>query len=371
MITKKDYLKSFKRMDKLEQLEYLAHVEKWTEETYPRLAALDDSWKEADVKDFDEGLKLATALQKAQGFLNSYQRYDVKKRLEVLRKLLSEVYIKSGMAKLRVRPAGSERRFTAVIPPEPKVDENGVAAPRPAYKQPEVDGRRPEHLSQYVNLLPDDLKKEAADISSKYDLLAHWRQRAELLAIDPRANKALISNAAKKVVRIEQQILNFWGRVDVAYAKATGKRVDESEARTLADEAAKLAKEPKAEITKTEIDAMPEGDEKEAAKRARIEANKKYLRRSDAQATDERREQVRVRITELIEWGIEPSTRALETCAKYGVEVPASKKEELPADGAVSVGKVAETAQDSVGKVEEPTLFAGEEAEKNEASANK
>lgn len=353
-------------MDEHEKLEYLADVEKWTEETYPRLAALDDSWKEADVKDFDEGLKLATALQKAQGFLNTYQRYDVKKRLNVLNKLLTEVRIKSGMSKVRTRSVNDPRHFTAVIPPEPKVDENGVAMKRPAYKQPEVDGRRPEHLSQYVGILPDDLKKEAATISSKYDQMAHWRQRAELLSIDPRANKTLISNAAKKAVRIEQLILNFWGRVDVAYAKATGKNVDEAEVRSLADEAEKLNKEPKAEITKEEIDAMEEGEEKEAAKRARIEADKKYLRRSDAQATDERREQVRVRVNELIAWGIEPSTRALETCKKYGVELTVELKDADVQPGEVEfVAHGDDSAVALKGKTG-PSLFKEEETKEEE-----
>lgn len=324
-------------MDELEKLEYLAQVERWTEETYPRLAALDDSWKEADVKDFDEGLKLVTALQKAQGYLNTYQRYDVKKRLEVLRKLLQEVRVKSGMNKVAFRPANDTRRYTAVIPPAPKVDEEGVAIPRPAYKQPEVGGRRPEHLSEYKHLLSKGLQKEASEISSKYDLMAHWKQRAEQLAIDPRVNKTLVSNAAKKVVRIEQQILNFWQRVDAEYAQINGEGVDDTELRELAEEAAKLAKEPKAEITKVEIDAMEEGEEKENAKRARMEANKKYIRRKDAQMTDERKEQIRVRVMELMEWGVELSASVYDVCKKYGIELPETEKES--ADVSVSAAE--------------------------------
>lgn len=327
MIEKKDYLKSFMRMDALEKLEYIAQVERWTEETYPRLAALDDSWKEADVKDFDEGLKLVTALQKAQGYLNTYQRYDIKKRLEVLRKLLQEVRIKSGMSKVAFRPQHDTRRYTAVVPPTPKVDEEGVSIKREPYKQPEVGGRRPEHVSQYKHLLSEGLQKEASEISSKYDLMAHWKQRAEFLAVDPRANKALIANAAKKVVRIEQQILNFWQRVDAEYAKATGEKIDETEMRELAEEAAKLAKEPKAEITKVEIEAMEDGEEKDNAKRSRIEANKKYLRRNDAKPTDARKEQVRVRVMELLEWGIELPASAYDVCNKYGIELPKEDKE--------------------------------------------
>ena len=322
MITPIDYLKSFKRMTDKEQLEYLARVDKWTEQTYPRLAALDDSWKEADMKDFDEGLKLASAFQRAHPFISQAQRYDAKKRLDKLNKFLNEVRVKSGMSMVRFRPQNDPKRYMAVVPADPKMDENGVEMPRKPFVAPEVDGRRPDHFKEYKDKLPADLQVEGADIAQKYDLLAHWRQRAEILALDPRANKALISNAAKKAVRIEAQILNFWNRVDVAFAKATGKPVDEAEVKELKEEAEKLSKEPKVEVTKADIDVMEEGEEKENAKRARVEANKKYLRRNDAQMTDERKEQIVVRMTELLEWGIEPSIRAIDNCEKNGIVVP-------------------------------------------------
>ena len=38
MIKKSDYLKSYKRMNENERIEYLANVDRWTDETYPRLA---------------------------------------------------------------------------------------------------------------------------------------------------------------------------------------------------------------------------------------------------------------------------------------------------------------------------------------------
>ena len=363
MITPNEYLKSFKRMTDKEQLEYLAHVDKWTEQTYPRLAALDDSWKEADVKDFDEGLKLASAFQRAHQFISQSQRYDAKKRLEKLNGLLREVRVKSGMAWVRTRPMNDPKRYTAVIPAEPKLDEDGVAVPRKPFKAPEVEGRRPEHFNQYKDKLPVELQKEGSEIAQKYDMLAHWRQRAEILALDPRANKALISNAAKKAVRIEAQILNFWGRVDVAFAKAIGKPVDEAEVKELKEEAEKLSKEPKVEVTKADIDAMEEGEEKENAKRARIEANKKYLRRNDSQMTEERKEQIVSRITELLEWGIEPSTRAMDTCEKYGIVVPAIEARKAPV---TVVAPMEETpAETSVVTVEEPAIVAiAEEAAK-------
>lgn len=325
MIPKNQYLKSLKRMNEDEKLEYLAQVDKWTSETYPYLASLDDGWKETDMKDFDEGLKLATALQKAIPFVEQAHRYDIKRRLEKLNKILSEVRIKSGMAALRTRPASDVRRFTAVVPPEPKRDEEGKAVPRTPFKMPEVDGRTPDHLSQYIHLLPADLQKEAKNIDAKYAQLAHWRGRAEYAANDPRANKALISNMAKKVVKIEASILNFWHRVDVEYARATGNAVDEDIAAELKAESEKLnkpeVKSPGA-YTLDEIELMDDEEMKQTCRNARIEANKKYVRRDDVQMTDERKSEMALRISELIQWGETPSAKAEEICNRYGIIVP-------------------------------------------------
>lgn len=330
MIEKKDYLKSYMRMDENERLEYLANVEKWTEETYPRLAALDDSWKEADMKDYKEGLKLVTALQKAQGFINTHLRYDAKKRLDVLCKLLTEVRIKSGKRTDGIRKSISNKRTAAVIPAK-RTDEDGVVQPVKPFVQPEVSDRRPEHLSQYIDVLPDELKKEAKEVSNLYDQLAHWRGRAEYLATDPRADREMVARAAQKAVTFEEMILNFWARVDMAYEKKTGKKIDADAERELMEEAQALKKQeqkPLSEYTKEDIEAMPEGKDKENRKRARIEANKKYLRRKDVQMTDERKKDFAFRMKELVEWGITPSAYALSVAEENGIEVPELKKDE-------------------------------------------
>lgn len=325
MIKKSDYLKSYKRMNDEEKLEYLAGVDKWCEDVYPRLAALDDSYDAEAMKDFDEGLKLATALQKAQGFVSAAYRYDATTRLNRLRKVLDEVRIKSGMNRIASRPANDKKHYMAVVTPQPKLDENGIAKPVNISKEPEVDGRRPDHLSQYLHLLPEDLRKESAGLQSLYDQLRHWRGRAEYLSIDPRSNKAMISNCAKKVVKLEGRILNFWQRVDLAYFKATGKPVDGDLEDDLAKEAKELNKpeiKSAGEYTKAEIDLMDDAEMKENCTRARKEANKKFIRRDDTQMTEERKEQFKLRITELMEWGVSISDKAVPICQKYNIVVP-------------------------------------------------
>jgi hypothetical protein len=239
------------------------------------------------------------------------------------------------MSKLSSRPVGDTRRFTAVIPPvAKKVDEEGVIQPAKPFVQPTVSERRPEHLSQYIDMLPADLKKESEGITSLYDQLAHWRGRAEYLVTDPRADKEMVARAAQKTVKIEEMILNFWARVDMAYEKATGKKVDADMEKELLDEAAALQKaEQKSpgDYTREDIEAMTDEKEKEVRKRARIEANKKYLRRKDTQMTDERKEQFSLRLNELIAWGITPSANVLEIAKENNIDIPnLPNQEETP-----------------------------------------
>ena len=320
MTTKFKQLKSYKRMDEKEKLEYLANVEKWTEETYPRLAALDDSWKEADMKDYFSGLELVSALQKAQGFLASHMRYDAKKRLEVLNRLLIEVRTKAGMKRI-----SHQVKHTALVPGPAKVNEEGVEVPRKPFEMPEVSDRRPEHISQYIHLLPENLRNESKGIAGLYDQLAHWRSRAEYLALDPRADRHMVSRAAKNTVKYESMILNFWQRVDLEYAKAVKGKEEAELMAELAREAELLAKpevKSAGEYTKVEIDAMEDEEMAENCKKARIEANKKYLRRDDTQMNDERKAQMQLRASELLEWGLQLSMKAIALFEKYGVDIP-------------------------------------------------
>ena len=77
-------------MNDEEKKSYLERVVRWTDETYPQLCALVDSYDATAVKDFDEGLKLASALVKARDFVNNAYRYDARKRLERINMLLRE-----------------------------------------------------------------------------------------------------------------------------------------------------------------------------------------------------------------------------------------------------------------------------------------
>ncbi|MGN0309189.1 MAG: hypothetical protein ACI4C3_01145 [Bacteroides sp.] len=312
-------------MAETEKLEYLARVEKWTEETYPQLSALTDSWTESDWKDYDEGMELVTALQHAKDFVSNAYRYEIKRSLAKMNLLLTEVRRKTELGKMTVRRSDDKRHFVAHMPAASKADENGVKMERKSVEKRDVLGRRQEHLSQYIELIGDDLKKESAQLAGWYDQLAHWRGRAEYLADDPRSTQEMLKNVAATVVKIEQRILNFWERVDIAYNKATGKQVDESVMNSLKKEADELRKEESkqdGEYTKEEIDAMEDGEDKERCKRARIEADKKFVRRTDIKMNDERKAQIAIRLKELVEWGQKLSEKAISFAQENGIELP-------------------------------------------------
>ena len=86
--------------------------------------------------------------------------------------------------------------------------------------------------------------------------------------------------------------------------------------------------------------------------------------------TDERKEQIRVRVMELMEWGVELSASVYDVCKKYGIELPESKKEsadvsvsaaETPAE-TTSVKEVKNgTKKVETAKAEEPAEESAEE----------
>lgn len=323
MISKKDYLKPYHAMSQAEKEEYDIRLIRWTEETMPRLFAIEDAWMDADVKDFDEGCIIASAFSKYHPFIPVAMRYEIAVRKKKLGYILCQIRERTELKKMATRPAGSDKRYLAILPSK-KIDENGKTVEKKPFEMPEVSGRRPEHLSQYIHQLSPSLQKDAKNLESLYLQLASHKERALLLSENPNATKADIEAEVKKTLAAEAKILNFWEQVDLEWKKITGKEIDEEEMERLKAESERLNRQvvkSAGEYTKAEIDAMDDEEMQENCKKARIEANKKYLRRSDVQMTDERREQTALRAKELLAWGIELSARAKETIEQNGIEI--------------------------------------------------
>lgn len=315
MISEKEYLKSYKMMNDTEKKDYLDRVVRWNDETFPVLISLAESWEKVPVKDFDEGLRLVSAIMNARPFISVVQRYDADRAIKKLNEFLTEVRVKSGLAKQSTRPSNDRKHYRAIVPEKGVPDENGVLKRR-EYVPVDVDGRTLEHLHEYINLLPPALQKKTQQFGEMYLALAEYRGRLEVLSESPEKNKDAMADFAGKTVKQEQEIRALWAEVDEAVAIANGAEPNETESDYQPD-----LKRP-GDFTKAEIDAMTDISKQDLCKKKRIEGNKKYVRRTDVNVTDEYREQMMLRITELMEWEEYIPEKASEICEQVGIIVP-------------------------------------------------
>ena len=338
MITKKEFMKDYKQMSSEEQKDYFERIEKWNDETFPQLMAQATSWMNVPIKEFNEGLKLVSAINRARPFVVAHRSYrNVDVVLNKMRSLLAEVQEKSGRSKLRTIPAGDTRKWFAATEVKSAPDENGVVTVK-KYEEPEVDGRRPQHVSEYIHLLPKSLQQEAMNLKQMHMELAMYRGEAEELSKDPHATKEQIAEKARKAVDTEQRIRLLYATIDAAYKKATGQKLSEDEEALLMEEEQPTAFKRAGEYTKAEIDAMTPGKMKEDLTAARIDADKRYLRR-DRPVTDEYKQQLELRIKELMEWGVEIGDKGKQKLTEAGIIVPGVNDDLVGEEAAVSVAE--------------------------------
>lgn len=352
MITKKDFMKDYKQMSPEEQKSYIERVDKWNNETYPQLMAEVTSWMNVPAKEFYEGMKLVTAIVRARPFVVAHRSYkNVDAVLNKMRNLLREVSEKSGLSKTTDTRESRKRKWFAATEVKSAPDENGVVTVK-KYEEPEVDGRRPQHVSEYVHLLPKSLQQEAMNLKQMHMELAMYRGEAEELSKDAHATKEQIAEKARKAVDTEQRIRLLYATIDAAYKKATNQKLNEDEEALLMQEEEQPATFKRAgEYTKAEIDAMAPGKMKDDITAARIDADKRYLRR-DVKVTDEYKQQLELRIKELVEWGVEIGDKGKMKLTEAGIIV-SGVNDDLVEEEAVSVGKVSDDNADSVEKMKE------------------
>ena len=321
MITKKDFMKDYKQMSSEEKKSYIERVEKWNDETFPQLMAQVTSWMNVPVKEFNEGLKLVSAINRARPFVIAHRSYkSVDVVLNKMHALLNEVREKSGLKQLRTIPVNDTRKWFAATEVKSAPDENGVVTVK-KYEEPEVDGRRPQHVSEYVHLLPKNLQQEAMNLKQMHMELAMYRGEAEELSKDAHATKEQIAEKARKAVDTEQRIRLLYATIDAAYKKATNQKLNEDEEALLMEEEQPATFKRAGEYTKAEIDAMAPGKTKDDITSARIDADKRYLRR-DVKVTEEYKQQLELRIKELVEWGVEIGDKGKMKLTEAGIIVP-------------------------------------------------
>lgn len=312
MITEKEYLKDYRTMNEEEKKDYLDRVKRWTDETFPELLALAECWMKVPVKDFDEGCRLVSAIVRAKDFLRDVQRYEARRALNKMNLFLQEVRKKSGLAKKATRGLVGAVRYKAIVPDDGAPDEEGNMTAR-QYEEQEVDGRRPKEFALYKDKLPKSLRdKGEKELSAMYLELAEYRGTLEVMAENPNVSDEARADMAQKAIASEQKIRAFWANVDAAL-NGTYTEPETSTADSM--------KRP-GDFTRAEIDAMKDIRQQEVCRKARVEGNKKYINRSDVKITEEYKEQLRLRIEELMEWGENLPKKTAEVATAAGISIP-------------------------------------------------
>lgn len=312
MITEKEYLKDYRTMNEEEKKDYLDRVKRWTDETFPELLALAECWMKVPVKDFDEGCRLVSAIVRAKDFLRDVQRYEARRALNKMNLFLQEVRQKSGLAKKATRGPVGAVRYKAIVPDDGAPDEEGNMTAR-QYEEQEVDGRRPKEFALYKDKLPKSLRdKGEKELSVMYLELAEYRGTLEVMAENPNVSDEARADMAQKAIASEQKIRAFWTNVDAAL-NGTYTEPETSTADSM--------KRP-GDFTRAEIEAMKDVRQQEVCRKARVEGNKKYINRSDVKITEEYKEQLRLRIEELMEWGENLPKKTAEVATAAGISIP-------------------------------------------------
>lgn len=312
MITEKEYLKDYRTMNEVEKKDYLDRVKRWTDETFPELLALAECWMKVPVKDFDEGCRLVSAIVRAKDFLRDVQRYEARRALTKMNLFLQEVRQKSGLAKKATRGPVGTVRYKAIVPDKGAPDEEGNMTAR-QYEEQEVDGHRPKEFALYKDKLPKSLRdKGEKELSAMYLELAEYRGTLEVMAENPNVSDEARADMAQKAIASEQKIRAFWTNVDAAL-NGTYTEPETSTADSM--------KRP-GDFTRAEIEAMKDVRQQEVCRKARVEGNKKYINRSDVKITEEYKEQLRLRIEELMEWGENLPKKTAEVANAAGIFIP-------------------------------------------------
>lgn len=190
---------------------------------------------------------------------------------------------------------------------------------------------RPQHLSEYIHLLPAHIQERSKQLQQWYNEMAYAHSTLQSLVLDnPLSSKSERARFAQAVCRKEDRINLFWDLVDAYWERCQGRTVSDELLAELESRYTVLAKEDSGELpsrllgsySKSEIDAMPEGEFKESAKKARILRNQKFLRRSDRSKKIDPI-QIESTVEELHSWGIWITPLQADSAKEYGYEVPA------------------------------------------------
>ncbi len=150
MLNKSEFLKLVGTMTQTELDQYWTQLQRWTNETYPRLCAIADAWTECDIKDYKEGIRLCSALRSAREFCTQPMSADALKRLQRVRYYINEIdkFCKRNKLEPHVISAVTEKKpAIGIIPALPTTNEFGDIIPAP--KAPRITAEQIEEVKGY------------------------------------------------------------------------------------------------------------------------------------------------------------------------------------------------------------------------------
>jgi hypothetical protein len=244
------YHKLIQEMTPEEKKTYFSDVEKWDQESYPRLMAHIEAWTEAEVKEFGTGLFLISAMQQARSFVAKADQFTHDKALSTIKRHLDYarrydttpkdvVDPRSGIARkvythaavvpvLQPGEAGAASAASAAdgsaVGTQPgsagaaavpaALAEGSSQLTNPAARQQEIfeelakryGGKRPTHYDEWKHLMSPKLLAMVEELPAYYLELAAAAEMSDKLDDDPRATTTDRAAANQRVVLIDDKI---------------------------------------------------------------------------------------------------------------------------------------------------------------------
>ena len=338
--------KEFKRMNDQEKKDYIQSFSQFTDEGYKELVACQNGWNESCLKSFKQALNFLTAFSKFKPFVHDAEHFkDYKRRLNSVIMYLDMIRKETGLNKVATVQADDKKEYIAGFQPtnaDPADTAATGAAPTTTSTQEEIKAEvvnqhvplPSDHISAYKHLLSPALQAEVENIAALRGQIALHAEMAKRYT-EAKAPQEAIKSEAEQAVALQKTLGDLYEAIDVELVeiKAQGENITlpqalEAAAANRAAEITKTTAEaaPAAEatattqaeataqaaqpapsntnLTKAEIDELPEGEEKENLKKLRIESNKRYLVRKDVKLTPKREAEIALRTAELEAWGI-------------------------------------------------------------------
>lgn len=327
-------MKPIHKMSPSERGEYICCLHRFLTENSPLTVSSLTTKTSGGSTIFDRAVELASVLRVNNEQLHHLynKRLSDKERLSRLTDMLERVdkYIIEFYSSSHLLPdTSSSPQATVTSRPIVSVPMPHIDSPLPR-TVPNIHPR-PQHLSEYIHLLPAHIQERSKQLQQWYNEMAYAHSTLQSLVLDnPLSSKSERARFAQAVCRKEDRINLFWDLVDAYWERCQGKTVSDELLTELESRYAVLTKEDSGELpsrllgsySKSEIDAMPEGEFKESAKKARILRNQKFLRRSDRSKKIDSL-QIESTVEELHLWGIWITPLQARSAKEYGYEVPA------------------------------------------------